>query len=345
MSDDALIRRASNIGEERAIVIQVAEEDNLLIGFWWSLGVAIAVALLVNGIISLLTGGLHDLKLFGMSLQYIFVALFGLFIGSNFFRRGLRIVKIAHRGIPIFLGRREEKKIFREGWCWHWPEPLGKVLEVSIEKRNLDINPSEVLDKEGLPITVNISLTYKVESISLFLNVEDPVKLLQLEAEDQIRDDVADMPYDDLAKKRQDFANNLQEKLQKQMEKTGTGILICDIQIAGIRLPEKLEAAKTKIAEEKAEADSDMADTATLARQVKHLMEAGGGNLSVQEALAAVQASRGERTVVTLEGGSPLAQAGAAAGLMNNLTQEQKTDEDQLQKNLRQRRRQKQEKK
>ncbi|MBI2439353.1 MAG: SPFH domain-containing protein [Candidatus Moranbacteria bacterium] len=230
-----------------------------------------------------------------------------------FFWMGLRKIPVGWSAIQLFLEERTFV-IYGEGWNWYWPEPIGNMELVDTREQSLDIPLTEVLTEDNVPVTINLSLQYKICNIHRSLNISNIIKALSEAVESITRIVVQDIDSNDIAQEKKNIPHNVlnlsiegfEEKTLNAYTRDQWGTEIIKIRVTHIRLPEKLEAARTNVQVMKAEQakEEEQAKAERIeAENVAGLIEVfKGTGLSPEMAASIVQSERGKATRIIIDG-------------------------------------------
>lgn len=235
-----------------------------------------------------------------------------LFVGLIYFGwEGFRQVPVGHQAVQLVFGTRTAK-LYKEGWIWNWPKPIGDLVIVDVRNKPLDMPLTEVLTADNVLVGMDTTLQMKISNLSTYLNAKEAETSLKNGAGRDLRAIV----------KKLQSATIVQEKERIVQTVTGTpgtvgtdlegltlkalsdapeqlGITVLEVQIGHIRLPKEIEDARANVQVEKAQKEAEAIETDTLAELVQRLIDKG---VKPQDALVAVQAERGKRTVINIEG-------------------------------------------
>lgn len=328
---------------DTTFVDEIQVTNNLVFGFGLNMVLALIAYIIGAGIgqsVPILTGGLiHSC---GAALSILSIWYFGW--------EGLAKVPVGHRGLALLIGKRRTAPVLDEGWAWYWPKPIGEVQTVNCLRRPIDQTKIQVLSQDKIPVTVDVSSEVRTINPFLFVGVEggDADKLYRdrvdqitrliaskIAAEDLVESKIALTEVLENGTQRGTRIEGLEGKIKnpadlaelERFELVGMldyapnnwGVEPLQIRVTDIRLPPEIEKAKANVNVEEAQRKAEGIEMETLSELVGTLKKAHP-DLSSQEALAAVQAERGKRTIINIEGAAnPLVQAGALAGLGNNL--------------------------
>jgi len=252
-----------------------------------------------------------------------------LYFGVN----GLRTIPVGFRAMRLWLGKRVEGKEYPEGVVWNWPKPFGDLEVKDCRDKPLDLPLSAVLTADNVPVDIDGALQIRITDINKNLSADKPEESLKNAAESDIRSIVLKLQSSTVAQEKQLIASFLMGE-QTPIEglllkgladsKEDWGITVSKVRITHIRLPQKLEEARTEIqvraarlGQETEDAKAEKVAIDNLAGRIRTLKRTG---LEPSEAVDAVQAEFGKITRVVLGGGAkPIERAGAlAGGLLNN---------------------------
>ncbi|MCK5286135.1 MAG: hypothetical protein KAJ58_02840 [Candidatus Pacebacteria bacterium] len=270
------------------------------------------------------------------------VALSGIWIISFLWTRD---IKPFHKGVPLILGRPIDWFTLPSGKFWILPKPFMDFEEVDVRQKDLDIDIKEALSKDNVKIDVDVLVKAAVSNPFQWLKTEEADKALMTLVRRNIRVFVNQIDSEKMPGQKIEFSTNLEkgvtfpeldedgnqksdaegEKLVTVIESVSTvaadwgygeGIAKCIIN--DIRLPE--EMVKANIAKKVEEAQVETETT----QQNLFLTQLGGGNIErgrkdfllmeAEERAKNIQAERGKRTVITVDGNLPSIAKGLIAG-------------------------------
>ncbi|MDP2837843.1 MAG: SPFH domain-containing protein [Candidatus Moranbacteria bacterium] len=243
---------------------------------------------------------------------------------TYFGRLGFRQIPVGFQAIQLVFGART-KKIYSEGWIWNWPSPLGDIGLVDTRQKPFEIPLTEVLTKDNVPVSINVALQIRVTDLDIYLSAEKPEDSLKNATESDIRLLAAKLSSTTIAQGKElisDAITSGKGAVGTVLEGTMLhelnddekiwGIKVIQVKVTHVRLPEAIEKARANVQVEAAQKVAETMETKTLAILISILTEKG---IDAKDALAAIQAERGKRTIVSIEGtASDLVKAGTMAG-------------------------------
>lgn len=290
-----------------------------------TIGGGVLLSLLVNWVGSIL---LHPIA--GTLLAYITFVACILYFGVN----GLRTIPVGFRAMKLWLGKRVKGREYPEGVVWNWPKPFGDLEVKDCRDKPLDLPLSAVLTADNVPVDIDGALQIKITDINKNLSADKPEESLKNAAESDIRSIVLRLQSSTVAQEKQLIAGALSGQtpieglllrgLADSVE--FWGIKVSQVRITHIRLPKKLEEARTEIQVRAARLGQEVEDAKAEAVAIDNLAARietlKGTGLEPSEAVDAVQSEFGKITRVVLGGGAkPIERAGAlAGGLLNSVT-------------------------
>lgn len=248
--------------------------------------------------------------------------------------KGLRTIPVGSKGKPLWLGKRVDKSTCPEGLIWTWPKPFGDLIIIDVRDKPVNLPLTEVLTKDNVPVSINISLQTKITDLDVYLSSNRAEESLQNATESDIRTIVAQLQSETIPQEKQNITNAIEgkpavrglEKLTLQAltgAEAAWGITVSKVRITHIRLPEEMENANTEIQVQTANQKKETAQAVAEKIEARHVAEMMAiyktAGLSPTEAINALQTERGKATRIILDGrADPLVQAGALAGPLLN---------------------------
>lgn len=250
---------------------------------------------------------------------------------------GFRKIPVAFRGVPLIFGTRQEGYELDEGLVWNWPEPIGGLEIVDVREQTLNVNMTEVLTHDNVPVVVNLSAQYRPVNLFDYLSVHNVSNALEEAIDNNMRIMVQEIESHDVAQEKK----NMPEKILKGFQTTEEGaekqwvegiaqyaaeqwgIEVIKIRITHIRLPEAMEAAQTAIKVQEAETKREEAQKTTEMVEAKHVAELMAiykeTGLSPEFAANMAQTERQKATRIIIDGSaSRLEKVGVATAVLNN---------------------------
>lgn len=286
---------------------------------------AVVFNLLIGGGLALLTKALGTWLLHpiaGTLLAYLALAASFIYFGWM----GFRQIAVGFNGIQLILGTRT-RKIYSEGWVWNWPKPIGDIQVEDMREQTLDLELTEVLTEDNVPVSVNLAVQFRISDIRRFLDVQDARGSLKQATDSVTRVVVQGIVSEHVAQEKKNIPENVKNGTIEGLEEISLhdyassqwGLEIVKVRITHIRLPEELEAARTNVQVMKAEQSKEQQQAAAevieanhVAQMIKIYTDAG---LDPALAVNIAQSERGKATRLIIDGtGNPLEKAGALAG-------------------------------
>ena len=272
----------------------------------------------------------------------VFVTYFGFY--------GLKSLKPYWNGVPILLGQPVPWYVIPDGYFWQFPEPIMGFINVFVGQKDLDIAVKKALSRDNVEIDVDTLVQANVSDPYKWASVENPDKALKTLVERNIRVYTNTKQSVEMPGQKVEFSTNLEngvkipvldkddnvimavnEKTGILEEKTVTIEAVKDIAdqwgygggikkciINDIRLPDEMVKANTEKEVEKAQVTSETT------QQDLFLTLLGGGDIVVgrkaflemtpEERAKNIQAERGKRRVITVDGNAGDFTKGGVAG-------------------------------
>lgn len=215
-------------------------------------------------------------------------------------------VKIGHKGVATLFGARIPI-VINEGRNWLLPRPIMNFVEVDCREKPLNFAVSEALSSEDIPMKVNVSAQIKVVDPYKSLSVEKIEDSLKEVGARSIRWETKKLPALELTKGMEELSERLKKEIDDTSEKNW-GIDAKQVFVTDIRLPKDLEDAMTQKKTEEAQKDSERTE-------FNHILTMLGGDdleegkkawkeMKPKDRATIMQAERGKRTVITVDGGA-----------------------------------------
>lgn len=263
-------------------------------------------------IFPLLTKGLFGWIFF--SLTGTILAVLVLFASPIYFGwLGFRSIPVGYQGIQLMWGKRTGKT-YKEGWNWNWPQPIGDIMSVDVRTRLIPLPMTEVLTADNVATSLAVALQCHISDIGIYLSAERPEESLKSAAESDFRTIVLKLQSEGVAQEKEVIAYTVSTgsgPAEKGLEGLALqalvhapqkwGITVSEVQIKSIRLPKEIEDARANVQVEEAQRKAETVEAKHVADMIDILMK-GDKGLSRKDALAAVQAERGKRTIIDVGG-------------------------------------------
>src|SRR3989344_969559 len=145
---------------------------------------------------------------------------------------GLTRIEIAHRGVPIFLGKRLGSFVLDEGWSWILPRPLIDAEVIDVRERSLPLQGSGSFTflsinnvRLSTTATVQWRITYPYKLLSVGENTA--VSGLHDAAIDALREQAVEQGVDDFVfvRSKKDLSERVVVALQNLADRFGIEIV------------------------------------------------------------------------------------------------------------------------
>ncbi|MDO8565888.1 MAG: SPFH domain-containing protein [Candidatus Moranbacteria bacterium] len=333
------VRDISARSLEKAKEISMNDSRGYAEGVVVTLGIGIVASLLVKFFGSWL---LHPIA--GTLLALITLVACILYFGI----KGLRTIPVGFIAMKLWLGKRVEGRKYPEGVVWNWPKPIGDLEIKDGRDKPLNLPLTEVLTADNVPIEIDVALQLKITDINKNLSADKPEESLKNAAESDLRSIVMKLQSSAVAQEKQVIVDvltsgrgpapvpgtdpsPLEGLILKGLAESEQlwGIKVSQVRITHIRLPKKIEDARSEVqvqvanqAKETQQAIAEMTEARAVASQIKLYVEAG---LLPQAAANLVQTERGKATRIIFDStASPIENAGAFVGGILNQAGAQK---------------------
>ena len=211
---------------------------------------------------------------------------------------GLIEIPIAHKAVPLIFGERVSWFLLGEGkqWVPHF-FMNAKVVDTRIHEKQVPL--AKVLSKDNIPLSVSVSLAFRVNDPFLWTQVEEGEDLIGNLAERTVRWSASENAATELPSKTKDLSKELEKVLDE--ETAEWGIDITKAIVEGIDLPESIKQANEKKEVEKSEKDAETTELKHLSDRAKELKIDFPG-LTDEQIFNIIQAERGKITRTVVDG-------------------------------------------
>lgn len=191
----------------------------------------------------------------------------------------IREVKQYERGVRFTLGK--FTKLTDPGWRLVFPI-FQKMAKVDIRVKAVDVPDQEAITADNISITINAVIYYKVGDASkAVLEVENFYYAISQLAQTTMRNAVGEVSLDDLLKKREQIAANIEQLVDKATDPWG--IDVQSVELKDILLPADLKRTMAKVAEAERErkaviinSEGEVSASENLAKAARTLAAAPG---------------------------------------------------------------------
>jgi regulator of protease activity HflC (stomatin/prohibitin superfamily) len=162
-----------------------------------------------------------------------------------FFLSGIRIIFEYKRALKFRFGK--YVKTIQPGF--RWIIPLVETIQIiDIRVITINIDSQEVMTEDNVPCSIDGVVFFKVESVEkAVLQVEEfKFAIMQL-AQAALRDVCGKVELDTILSKREEMGNNIKSIVEN--ETSDWGIVIIDVKIKDIQLPENMRRMMANQAE------------------------------------------------------------------------------------------------
>ena len=234
---------------------------------------------------------------------------------------GIKKIDVQHEGVPLIFGKRLTmfgyKISILEGWIWILPWPFMNIKIVDTREKPKPIPLTEVLSNDNIPMKVDVHAQIKIVDPHAYLSAENPEDALVELSERTVRWKIQEKKAVDLPGAKEELSHTLQDEMDR-VALNRWGMDVVQIFVTDIRLPEDLERAMVKKQREEEEATYEF-------REFQHILKIlGAGDeekgkeawlkMTPEERAKIMQAERGKRTVVTVDGTAGDFTKGGVAG-------------------------------
>lgn len=203
-----------------------------------------------------------DMKSAGIGIGLIGAVLVLVWMGSGFF-----IVQEGQQGVVTSFGRYSHTA--DAGFQWRFPYPFQAHETVSVTQlRSVEVGRSTVAQSTGLRdssmltqdeniIDIRFTVQYRLKDARAYLfENRNPDEAVVLAAESAVREIVGRSRVDSVLYEQRDaVAADLVKSIQAQVDRLNTGIVIANVNVQNVQVPEQVQAAFNDAV--KASADRD----------------------------------------------------------------------------------------
>lgn len=191
----------------------------------------------------------------------------------------IREVKQYERGVRFTLGK--FTKLTEPGWRLVIPI-FQKMAKVDIRVKAVDVPDQEAITADNISVTINAVIYYRVGDASkAVLEVENFYYAISQLAQTTMRNAVGEVSLDDLLKKREQIAANIEQVVDKATDPWG--IDVQSVELKDIVLPADLKRTMAKVAEAERErkaviinSEGEVSASENLAKAARTLAAAPG---------------------------------------------------------------------
>lgn len=176
---------------------------------------------------------------------------------------GLTKIEIAHRGVPIFLGKRLDSFILDEGWSWILPRPLMDTEVIDIRERTLPLQGGgsfTFLSLNNVRLSTTATVQWRIANPYRLLSVGENTATSGLHdaAIDALREQAVEQGVDDFVfvRSKKELSGRVTTTLRKLAERFGIEIVdvfVKDILPTNPRVLEAYEKLRIETEERAAE--------------------------------------------------------------------------------------------
>jgi membrane protease subunit HflK len=173
-----------------------------------------------------------------------------IWLGSGFF-----IVQEGHQAVVTNFGRYSHT--VDAGFQWRFPYPFQAHETVSVTQlRSRDIGSNQVEQATGLRnssmltqdeniVDIRFTVQYRLKDARAYLfENSEPDKAVNMAAESAVREIVGRAKVDQVLYEQRDaIAADLMKSLQAQLDRLNAGILIANVNVQHVQVPEQVQAA------------------------------------------------------------------------------------------------------
>ncbi|MCP4700816.1 MAG: FtsH protease activity modulator HflK [Gammaproteobacteria bacterium] len=180
--------------------------------------------------------GMQNYGLKGIGL----IALALLFLWSLF---GFYTVQPAYQGVELRFGKHIDTTL--QGLNWNWPYPVGKIIQVNVEKTRAVQHKALMLTQDENIVEIELVVQYKLRDAGHYLfNVREPENTLLHATESALRGVVGTSKMDYvLTSGRTEAAHRTKTELQAILDSYVIGLAVHSVNMQNAQPPEQVQAA------------------------------------------------------------------------------------------------------
>ena len=162
-----------------------------------------------------------------------------------FFLSGIRVIYEYKRALKFRFGK--YITLLNPGIRWIIPM-IDRIQVVDIRVITINIEKQEVMTQDNVPCNINGVLFFKIiDSTKAILEVEDFKFAISQMAQASLRDVCGKVELDTILSKREELGKNIKDIVEQETE--NWGIIIQDVKIKDIELPENMKRSMANQAE------------------------------------------------------------------------------------------------
>jgi len=191
-----------------------------------------------------------DMKSAGVGAGLIAGVIALIWLGSGFF-----IVQEGHQAVITTFGRYQST--VDAGWKWRFPYPFQAHETVPVTQlRSVEVGRNAVVQATGLRdssmltqdeniVDIRFTVQYRLKDARAYLfNNRNADEAVVLASESAVREIVGRSTVDSvLYERRGAFAADLMTSVQQQLDRLGAGIVIANVNVQNVMVPEQVQAA------------------------------------------------------------------------------------------------------
>ncbi len=162
-----------------------------------------------------------------------------------FFLSGIRVIYEYKRAVKFRFG--QYITLLKPGIRWIIPF-IERIQVVEIRVITINIEKQEVMTQDNVPCNINGVLFFKIiDATKAILEVEDFKFAISQMAQASLRDVCGKVELDTILSKREELGKNIKDIVESETE--NWGIIIQDVKIKDIELPENMKRSMANQAE------------------------------------------------------------------------------------------------
>jgi modulator of FtsH protease HflK len=203
-----------------------------------------------------------DMKSAGLGAVLIAAVAGLVWLGSGFY-----IVQEGHQAVVTTFGK--FTRTAEAGWGFRWPWPMQahdivavtQLRSVEVGRNNLSqttgLRDSSMLTQDENIVDMRFTVQYRLKDARQYLfENRDPDAAVIQASESAIREIVGRSKVDEVLYEQRDaIANEIAKSVQAQLDRLRAGIVVANINVQSVQVPEQVQAAFEDA--QKAKADSD----------------------------------------------------------------------------------------
>lgn len=205
-------------------------------------------------------------------------------------------IPIGHKGVPIFLGARQEGFYLNEGRNWILPPPFMSYQAVDVREDVLPVKDFECFTHDKILVHVDAAIYFRINDPFKALSVQEHIineGLIEL-VETVLRSSISTKDSEDILTAYQQTLNGMRDDLQIAADQKADewGIDVRNVKVPNIKFSKELIQELEKMKREQAQKAGEEVELNFVRKQIKQMSRDTG--LKPKEAREVVLAERGK---------------------------------------------------